>query len=104
MNANNGQLLNLALMMRHIIAFTDPNCSYDLSVSDEEAYKDQIQNLTLYMSYIQKKFPAIWLHMNKKFSGLPGYSDKIAEYTEDSDQHDKTTYTFDIGHSGFLYG
>lgn len=42
-------------------------------VDEYERLRDRVENLNLYLGYVQKEYPTTYKELVKKFSGLPGF-------------------------------
>lgn len=44
---------------------------------DNLALREQVYNLTLFLTYVKDEYPLLWTDMNNRFSGLPGYAERL---------------------------
>lgn len=42
-------------------------------VDEYERLRNRVENLNLYLGYVQKEYPTTYKELVKKFSGLPGF-------------------------------
>ena len=45
--------------------------------SEIESYRNRIYNMSLYLSYIERKHPLLFSRLLKRFNGMPGYAGEV---------------------------